>query len=57
VGIPEERDHMKDTGIDGRILVKCILLNYSGSGRGQVAGACECDNEPSGSVKWGEFSD
>jgi hypothetical protein len=25
--------------------------------RGQVAGTCECGNEPSGSIKWGEFLD
>jgi hypothetical protein len=24
---------------------------------GQVAGSCECGNEPSGSIKWGEFLD
>jgi hypothetical protein len=25
--------------------------------RGQVAGSCECGNEPSGSIKRGEFLD
>jgi hypothetical protein len=25
VGIPEERDHLEDTGVDIRILVKCIF--------------------------------
>jgi len=29
----------------------------SGSGLGQVAGTCECGNEPSGSIKCGEFFD
>jgi len=24
----------------------------SGSGKGQVAGVCECGNVPSGSIKW-----
>ena len=28
-----------------------------GSGQGQVAGTCECGNEPSGSIKYGEFFD
>jgi hypothetical protein len=28
---------------------------FSDSGQGQVAGACECGNEPSGSIKCGEF--
>ena len=27
------------------------------AGLGQVAGACECDNKPSGSIKFGEFLD
>jgi hypothetical protein len=30
---------------------------YSGSGLGQVAGTCECGNEPSSSMKCGEFLD
>ena len=30
-------------------------LDRSGSGQGQVEGACECGNEPSGSVICGEF--
>jgi hypothetical protein len=30
-------------------------LNQSGSGYGQVAGSCECGDEPSGSIKCGEF--
>jgi len=28
-----------------------------GSGQGQVAGTCECGNEPSGSIQCGEFLD
>jgi hypothetical protein len=31
--------------------------DLSGSGQRQVAGSCECGNEPSGSVKCGEFGD
>ena len=30
-------------------------LNRGGSGYGQVAGTCEGGNEPSGSVKCGDF--
>ena len=30
-------------------------LDRAGSGQGQVADTCECGNEPSGSVKCGEF--
>jgi len=32
-------------------------LDRSGSGYGQVAGTCECGNEPSFSMKFGEFLD
>jgi len=30
---------------------------WAGPGYGQVADVCECGNEPSGSVKCGEFLD
>jgi len=29
----------------------------AGSGEGQVVSTCECGNEPSGSIKCGEFLD
>ena len=32
-------------------------LDWAGPGQRQVADACECGNEPSGSVKCGEFLD
>ena len=32
-------------------------LDWSGSEYGQVAGCCECGNEPLGSIKCGEFHD
>jgi len=32
-------------------------MDRAGLGLGQVAGACECGNEPSGYIKWGEFLD
>jgi len=32
-------------------------LDLAGSGYGQVAGICECGNEPSGSIKCGKFLD
>jgi hypothetical protein len=32
-------------------------LDASGSGQGPVAGCCEHGNEPSGSIKGGEFLD
>jgi hypothetical protein len=32
-------------------------MDESGSGKGPVAGCCEHSNEPSGSIKGGEFLD
>ena len=32
-------------------------LDWAGPGQGQVVDACECGNEPSGSIKCGEFLD
>ena len=32
-------------------------LDRGGSGKGQVAGTCECGNEHSGSIKCEEFLD
>ena len=60
-----ERDHLGDPGIDGRIILRWIFrkwgvgfgLDRASSGQGQVAGTCECGNEPSGSIKCGEFLD
>jgi hypothetical protein len=53
---------LKDPVVDGRIILKWIErldgghgLDQSGSGQGQVAGFCECSDEPSGSIKCGEF--
>ena len=32
-------------------------MDRAGSGQGQVVGTCECGNEPSGFIKFGEFLD
>jgi hypothetical protein len=64
VGKPEGRNHLEDPDLDGRKL-KWIFekwdwghgLDRSDSGQGQVAGCCECGDEPSGSIKCGEFLD
>ena len=37
------------------LVTKCSHRNSSG--QGQVVGTCECSNEPSGSVKRGDFLD
>jgi hypothetical protein len=60
-----ERDYLGDPGVDGRIILRCIFrkwvggigLDRTGSGYGQVAGTCECGNEPPGSIKCGDFLD
>ena len=65
VGNLRERDHWVDPDIDWRTILIWIFrkwdeeygLDRAGSGYGQVAGTCECGNEPSGSLKCGEFLD
>jgi hypothetical protein len=65
VGKPEGKNHLEDPGIDGRIILRWIFriwvwgygMYRAGSGLGQVADTCECSNEPSGSIKCGEFHD
>ena len=60
-----ERDHWGDPDVDGRIILRWIFRKWEGlwgldgvgSGWGQVAGTCEYGDEPSGSVKCGEFLD
>jgi hypothetical protein len=54
---PKERDHLKDQGADGRMASKWTLgrsvggceVDSPGSGKGPLAGCCECGDEPSGS--------
>jgi hypothetical protein len=58
-----ERDHLEDPHIDGRIILRWIFrkrdgdVDLYGSGWGQVVGPCECGNEPTSSIKCGEFLD
>ena len=54
-----ERGHFEDPGVDGRVILNGSSrrgmvrhgLDCYGSGKGQMAGACECGNEPWGSIK------
>jgi hypothetical protein len=65
VGNLREGDHWGDPGIDGRIILAWIFgkldvgvwtgWNWLRIGTG--ACACECGDEPSGSIKCGEFLD
>jgi len=60
-----ERDHLEDPGLCERIILRWIfrkwdVVTWTGSiwfRTGQVAGTCECGNEPSGSIKCGECLD
>ena len=55
----------RDTGVDGRIILKLIFGKWDGEewtgfiwlSIGKVAGTCECGNDPSGSIKFREFID
>jgi len=59
------RDNFEELGIDRKVTLKWILGNKlracgrdtSGSGKGQVAGSCEHDNETSRSVTYEELLD
>jgi hypothetical protein len=60
----KERDYFGDPGAAGRITFRGIFrkwdvggygLDQAGSGQGQMVGTCECSNEPSGCIKFGEF--
>jgi hypothetical protein len=59
----KERDHSEDLGVDGRIILKCILRKYSrdvdfyssGSGSRLRASFFKLGNEPSGLIKGGNF--
>jgi hypothetical protein len=60
-----ERDHWKEPGVGGRIVLKwiyrkCDVGVWTGSSWlriGTVGGHFEDDNEPSGSIKCGGFLD
>jgi hypothetical protein len=62
-GNPKERDHWGDPGVDGGIILGWIFRKWdvgvwTGLGWLRIeTGGGECSNEPSGSIKCGEFLD
>ena len=56
---------MEDPEVDGGIILRWIFRKWdvgygtdrAGTGKGQVAGTCECGNEPLGCINCGEFVD
>ena len=58
-----ERDLLRDPGVDGRKILRCNFRSWdvgvwTGSSWlriGTGGGTCDCGNEPSGSIKCGEF--
>jgi hypothetical protein len=60
-----EGDHLEDKGVDGRVILKWIFEKWDSGidwidlaeDRGRCRGCCECGNEPSDSIKCGEFLD
>jgi hypothetical protein len=55
-----EGDHLGDPGVDRRIILKWIFKKWDGAWIGLSwfrIGTGECGNEPSGSIKCGEFLD
>ena len=65
VGQPEERRPLGRPRLRWEDNIKLDLqevgwghgLDLPGSGQGQVADTCKCGNEPTGSIKCGEFLD
>ena len=59
-GDGREGDHFEDLFLHDRIILKQIFKKWDGEAwiyLAQVAGACECGNESSRSIKFGEFLD
>ena len=64
-GALRERGHLEDPGVDGRIILRWIFMKWdvgvligtSWIRKWAGAGTCEYGNEPSGSIKFGQFLD
>ena len=62
VGRSEGKNHLEYVSVEVRIILKWIFQKldgeaWTGSGLGQVAGFCECGDEPLACIKCGEFLD
>jgi hypothetical protein len=66
MGKYKRQSHLEDLRVGGRIILKWILKKYygwglgldlSGAREGKLAGCFEHGNEPSGSIKCGNFVD
>jgi hypothetical protein len=63
VGNLWQRDHLEDPDVDGSIILRWLFRKWdvgvwTGSSwlrTGTGGGTCKCWNEPSGSIKFGEF--
>jgi hypothetical protein len=51
------RDHLGDSGVDGRIIMGSGMWGHDLGRYGQVSSTCECGNEHSSSVNCGELFD
>jgi hypothetical protein len=58
-GVYRERDHLKDSGVDGRIMLRWTFMRRDvGVWTGLIwfrIGTCECGIEPSDSINTGNF--
>jgi hypothetical protein len=64
VGRSDGKTHLEVPGLDGTIILKCVFDMWEGAWTGLIwlrtgtdGRLCDCGNEPSDSIKCGEFLD